>query len=185
MLLTLVPYLRAKLDSLYAARIAQSTAAAAAAAGGSERNRISSDSTISDAAAQQPAYSLFRSPFASRLVVQRQILDLFQRAYPFIASAHEGSRFVYQLFYLLGKTRYFSPELHALGLVVARVSGQDVAAAEQQRATHHSQRLQQARSGGGGPAVRAVREGWVKVSSSAGTHTRSALILAVFGYKVK
>jgi hypothetical protein len=110
---------------------------------------------------------------------------VLRAVYPFLAGAHEGARFAYQLFYLLGKSPYFSPELHLAGLVVSRVSGPDLAAAARRTAAARVMRLQRARTGGGGALGRGLREGWVRMTDAVNEHTRSALILAVFGYKVR
>jgi peroxin-12 len=188
MLLTLVPYLRAKLDAFYLEAMARTTTAAA------RNNNNISDSTTSRSSSTSPATagsgttpsqsSSTEQQQREHIDYQRKAMEIFQTVYPFLSSAHEAARFWYQLLYLLNKTPYFSPELHLLGLVVARVSGQDVSMAERRKEMRHNERLQWARRGRGGPIFRLVRESWVQVSSAAGTHTRSALILAVFGYKL-
>ena len=172
MLLTLVPYLRAKLDTWY---------------------RISSlqdiPSPISTPQVESPNAQGNTRPSSVpvlplRIAVQRKILEICRRIYPLLSSTHEAARFLYQLFYLLDRSPYFSPELHLLGIIVARVTAQDAAVAQRRKDAREAQRLQWARQGRGGPAMHAVREAWVKFSSAASTHTRSALVLAVFGYKV-
>lgn len=168
MLLTLVPYLRAKLDAWYRISSLQDV-----------RARAPVPSSTPSAPSESSSSSL-----NSRMAVQRRVFELCRRIYPLLSSAHEASRFLYQLFYLLDRSPYFSPELHLLGIVVARVTAQDAALTERRREAQHAQRLQWARTGRGGPAMHAVREAWVKFSSAASTHTRSALVLAVFGYKV-
>jgi peroxin-12 len=122
--------------------------------------------------------------YSEQLDYQQRAMEVFRAVYPFLSSTHEAARFWYQLLYLLNKTPYFSPELHLLGLVVARVSGQDVAMAERRKAMRYNERLQWAQQSRGWPFSQRVREAWVRVSSAVGTHTRSALILAVFGYKL-
>ena len=52
-------------------------------------------------------------------------LRAFVLLYPWVAAAHEGARFAYQLMYLLGRTPYYSPGLHLLRLQVVRLTGQE------------------------------------------------------------
>jgi len=181
MLLTLVPYLRAKLDAFYL----KATAAAARGTTSMYSNNTTASSTPA-AAQDTPNNSQDTSTrlYSEPIDYQQRAMEVFRAVYPFVSSAHEAARFWYQLLYLLNKTPYFSPELHLLGLVVARVSGQDVAMAERTKETRYNERLQWAQQGLGGPFSQRAREAWVRVSAAIGTHTRSALILAVFGYKL-
>lgn len=55
---------------------------------------------------------------AARRRLQAAALRAFLLLYPWAAAAHEGARFAYQLLYLLGRTPYYSPGLHLLGLQV-------------------------------------------------------------------
>jgi peroxin-12 len=181
MLLTLVPYLRAKLDALYLEAMAT---ASRQTANSSTTATATSDSRTSSATSQPTSTQDSSSSLLQQIDYRRRAIEVFRAVYPFLSSAHEAARFWYQLLYLLNKTPYFSPELHLLGLVVARVSVQDVAMAERRKEMRYNERLLWARQGRGGPLIQKIRETWVRVSSAAGTHTRSALILAVFGYKL-
>ena len=86
----LVPYIRAKLDRLYEEESIRQRA----------RQALPDD-------ARDASWRAFYA-------------RAFVRAYPWCVAAHEGSRFAYQLLYLLGKTPYYLPGLHLLGLRVAR-----------------------------------------------------------------
>lgn len=180
MLLTLVPYLRAKLDAFYLDATARATNYMY-----STDNNITSSSTPAAAPdTSNNSQNTRTREHSEQINYQRRAVEVFRAIYPFLSSAHEAARFWYQLLYLLNKTPYFSPELHLLGLVVARVSGQDVAMTERRKEMRYKERLQWAQQGPGGPILQRVRTAWVRISSTAGTHTRSALILAVFGYKL-
>lgn len=50
----------------------------------------------------------------------------FVSAYPWLHAASEGLTFAYHLSYLLGAATTHSPVLHALGMQMTRVSGQDM-----------------------------------------------------------
>lgn len=155
-LLTLLPYIRAKMDAFYNRSIAEAHFA---------RDTSNEDNTT------RPTVSY--------------IGHLFTRGYPYCAAAFEAGRFAYQLLYLLGRSPHYSPELHLLGLVVRRVSGQDVATAKAWRASERAKRLQASRDSRVPFLMRFILEGWVRLSDAAVDHTHSALVLMVFGYKVR
>lgn len=175
-LITLLPFLKAKVDALYVNARQQ---AQQAQHGGSSWAVPPAASAAATSPASAPAAPSPRDLWRKRAVAA------FLKVYPWVNAAHEGSKFFYQLIYLVGKSPYFSPELHLLGLVVARVSGQDAAAAAQQRDARHTARLSRARGGPGGSLLSLLRVAWVRATTAVGEHTRSALILTVFAFKVR
>jgi peroxin-12 len=170
-LLTLAPYLKARLDALY---LQHARGGGTSAPGAPPPPRLPPP----PAAAAAPA---------ARALQQLQVhaARAFLLLYPWANAAHEGARFAYQLFYLLGRTPYYSPDLHLLGLVVRRVSGQEAAASERARQARRSERLRGAGAGRGPSALRALRAGWARARGAAADHTRSALVLSVFAFKVR
>lgn len=50
---------------------------------------------------------------------------LFLAVYPYLHMTHEGTILAYQLLYLMGKSTFFSPSSHLLGMVVRRVTAAD------------------------------------------------------------
>jgi len=180
-MISLIPFLKGKLDALYVSNIQQVQRAHLMAM------------NESNSTAHPPPPNASSSPSSGdvtrlRLRLRQYTLNAFQRIYPWVNAAYEGSRFFYQLFYLLNRTPYFSPELHILGLTVARTSASDMAAEAQQRETSRRERLRRARDttpGLGGAPIRLLREGWIRVTAAAVDNTRNALILAVFAFKVK
>ncbi len=174
-LLTLVPYLRAKADALHA-RHARGGAAGGGVLALALRRAAASADAPTDAAPHDSTPPPTTALAAWRARLQPLALRAFIAAYPYVASAHEGARFAYQLLYLLGRSPYYSPELHALRLTVARASAADAAAAAS--ATVAGRAARAARLGGG-LAARLAAAG-----DAAADHARGALILAVFGYKL-
>jgi len=117
MLLTLSPFLKAKLMAVYKSR-----------AGGGEEG-ASSTATIRSiwGMVKQGRYA-------------RAATELFYTAFPAAYTATEAVDLGYKLMYLLHVTPYYSPLLHVLGLRVARVSAEDAAALRRSRdARRHAQ----------------------------------------------
>lgn len=77
------------------------------------------------------------------------------------------------------------PGLHLLGLSVARVSGAEVAEAARARAARRAARLAAARRPGSPSPLGLLRWAWLRAGHLAVDHTRSALILSVFAFKVR
>jgi peroxin-12 len=114
--------------------------------------------------------------------LRRRALRLFLALYPYLHAGWEGAHFVYQLLYLLDASQCHSPLLQLLGTKLVRLTGPEVHRAEQQRAQLRQQQLQ--RAGEGRPrAAAALARAWVHASAALSDHSRSALVLAVFGFK--
>lgn len=58
-----------------------------------------------------------------KLVIR--LIRLFKKVYPTISFLYYGSNLAYNVAYLFGKTRYYTPWLHLLGLEVKRMSMND------------------------------------------------------------
>ncbi|KAL1935220.1 hypothetical protein VTP01DRAFT_4360 [Rhizomucor pusillus] len=54
-----------------------------------------------------------------------RFIQLFRKVYPFINALYHGSNLAYNIAYLFGKTRYYTPWLHLLGLELKRMSMND------------------------------------------------------------
>lgn len=98
---TLVPFLRSKLDALHQQLQIQ-------------QQQPPRQGQAAAALGERGAGSLG----AARRRLRAAALRAFLLLYPWAAAAHEGARFAYQLLYLLGRTPYYSPGLHLLGLQV-------------------------------------------------------------------
>ena len=106
--------------------------------------------------------------------VQRAAQRTLVATYPFCHAAIEGCEFSYQAAYLVAGAPFFSPYLHHAGVVLARASPSQTAAAA--KATRRRRRAQLA---GRGAAARATMQaGWF-----INDHAREALILFVLGFK--
>ena len=230
--LVLAPYLRSKMEALYM----RNTRPAAEAAAGDWRSAgmgqqsaeggwtprvplpLPPPPTITasnDGDSQSPL--LLSAANRARLTRARQLANhAFVRAYPALAAAVEGAKFIYQASYLLDAPltsspssapssssspppAFFSPSLHLLRQTAVRVSGPELseaaaaAAAARARAEASARRrglFGGGRSGdlaapppptsiGGSLRVAALRASW-----AVSDHSRSALVLAVFGFKL-
>ncbi|KAJ1915521.1 ubiquitin-protein ligase peroxin 12 [Tieghemiomyces parasiticus] len=111
-LLVVVPYLKAKLDLLYERH---GGGGAAVAFLFSNRGRTPSDNADLAAA----------PPLAARL--RTWIREAFLASYPYLHAAYHLLPLGYSLAYLLGRTRYYSPWLHLMGLEIQRMTHEDYA----------------------------------------------------------
>lgn len=99
-------------------------------------------------------------------------------------TALDALRLAYQLAYLLDLTDWWSPELHAMGLVVKRTT-QDEAKNLRDRLEGHRQTLLD--SWGGDPAqgpAAALRRVLLRATFLTSDWARSGVALAVFGFKL-
>ena len=159
-ILTLLPFLKAKLYRLYA----------------QHRNQ---DQRSNSDPVNEPTWDLFRSRKFSKLAKKMML-----KMYPWTSATFELLFFYYKLMYLLGKTPYFSPDLQFLGLSVVRLNPNEHARIEMERAKHRSSRIESIRSSKSFFITKLIREGGARFQQAISDHTRTALILAVFGFKV-
>ncbi|KAI8475553.1 MAG: Pex12 amino terminal region-domain-containing protein [Monoraphidium minutum] len=110
-------------------------------------------------------------------------LVLFVRAYPYIHAAVEGSKFSYQLAFLLGASDFNSPAMRLLGQRLARMSAPEMARLEKEKQRSRAARLAAVQQRGSRIA-RGAGRAWLAARFAAADHTSSALILAVFGFKI-
>ena len=65
--------------------------------------------------------------------MEQRIRNVFLKLYPFLHLAHEGALLSYQWAYLFGRSIYCSPTLHALGIIVRRITLEDLRKQESNR----------------------------------------------------
>ncbi|KAK9868707.1 hypothetical protein WJX84_006575 [Apatococcus fuscideae] len=119
---------------------------------------------------------------ASLAWLRRQALRLFLFGYPWLHAAWEGLRFGFQLLYLLDSSAFYSPELWLLGQSVVRVSGTELMEGERRKGQARQKQLQRTPSK---PALlQLLQRGWLRATWAVADHTRNALILSVFGFKL-
>lgn len=159
-ILTILPFLKAKFYRLYT----------------HHRNQ---DQRSNSDPANEAIWGLFRSRKFSVLAKK-----LLLKVYPWTSATFELLFFYYKLMYLLGKTPYFSPDLHFLGLSVVRLNPNEHARIEMEKAKHRSSRIDTIRSSNSFFITKVIREGGARFQQAISDHTRTALILAVFGFKV-
>ncbi|KAL3796976.1 hypothetical protein HJC23_000729 [Cyclotella cryptica] len=63
----------------------------------------------------------------------QKIRDIFVKFYPYFHLSHEGSIFLYQFAYLLEYTPYWSFSLHALGVILRRMTAADMQHTDSQK----------------------------------------------------
>lgn len=63
------------------------------------------------------------TPTRRRLAIR--LIRLFRLIYPYINSIYHASNLAYNIGYLFGKTRYYTPWLHLIGLEIKRMSMAD------------------------------------------------------------
>ena len=127
----------------------------------------------------EPMWDLFRSGKFSTLAKK-----VLLKVYPWTSVSFEMLYFYYKLMYLLGKTPYFSPDLHFLRLSVVRLNPNEHAKIEMEKAKYRSSRFESIRSSNSFFISKLLRVGGARLQQAISDHTRTALILAVFGFKV-
>eukprot|EP00978_Attheya_sp_CCMP212_P013835 scaffold34882_cov52-Attheya_sp.AAC.6 len=81
------------------------------------------------ASQQQQQQPLSHGSFDWRLQRKRtteKIRSLFVLVYPYLHMTHEGTIVFYQWSYLVGRSVFYSPSLHALGMIIRRVTMADI-----------------------------------------------------------
>lgn len=109
---------------------------------------------------------------------------VFAVVYPYMQVSTDMVFFMYQIMYFLGKTPYYTPDLHILGLKVARLSANDRARIASAMARHRSERLCAISKSNSYRLVKIWKLMSAHAQHALSDHSRTALILAVFGFKV-
>lgn len=104
-----LPYVKCKLDLLYGK---VSGGSASSILGDNEQEEMQNEELAN------PDTKPMR-----KLVIH--FIRLFKKIYPIMNFLYHGSNMAYNVAYLFGKTRYYTPWLHLLGLQVKRMSMND------------------------------------------------------------
>ncbi|CAL8466830.1 g6366 [Coccomyxa elongata] len=181
MFLVGVPYVKAKLEALYNRHRRPTEGLLGLTL---RRPLVPQSSTATQQNADQREAGGGSSRWQHRLAQARALgLAAFMRLYPWLHMVQEGLSFSYQLAYLLQASPYFSPTLHILRQHVERASGQQLALADRAKRQQRRQEITGVRSSGNF-IVRLVQEGVLRAGYALSDHTRNALILAIFGFKL-
>jgi len=78
----------------------------------------------------------------SRTTIDSSSKQQFMRIYPYFHMIHEGSIFLYQFAYLMGYTPYWSFSLHALGVMLRRMTVADVQQQQKEKQMKQQQQVQ-------------------------------------------
>lgn len=192
----LLPYIRTKLDKAYRRHAAAVHGGGHGVLGLVLRRYSEGGSTEASSARSMPG------PVPGQGQGARDtLLRAFVRCYPWLHAGMEGATFAYHLLYLLGASPVHHPVLQALGVTMARVSGQDLMAAERAKTARRQATLASlsAPSAAAAGAAAGVAAAAAPSRLAAGRlwllrrlltarwavedNTRGALILAVFGFK--
>lgn len=128
-LTVLAPYAKAKLDALYNKWSAALPPAPSSSSSGSSRARRAARQQMGrrlgggdgdEDEGQEQEEEQEQEELGVRL------RRAFVAMYPLLHASYEGSYFVYQWAYLLGRTKYYSPLLHLAGQALRRVTREDL-----------------------------------------------------------
>lgn len=104
-----LPYVKCRLDLLYQK---VTGGGSASILGDNEQEELENEELANS-----------RTKPTRKLVIR--LIRLFKKVYPTISFLYYGSNLAYNVAYLFGKTRYYTPWLHLLGLEVKRMSMND------------------------------------------------------------
>ena len=188
-LLVALPYVKVKLDRWHnylKRRAAQhqqlptSLGAASGLAAGGGAGSSSGSGDGSDAAGGAAGGGVYVRAAARCWRLVNWFNSVFEALYPFLHFAGEGAFFVYQLAYLFGHTRYYTPFYHLAGLELRRVTAEDLMAQRQTRAKRQMQRALQHRGPG---VVRAVRRLLSNLLHTSLEYSKFVLPITIFFFK--
>eukprot|EP00879_Flechtneria_rotunda_P025849 GHRR01027501.1.p1 GENE.GHRR01027501.1~~GHRR01027501.1.p1 ORF type:complete len:323 (+),score=103.21 GHRR01027501.1:793-1761(+) len=166
----LLPYIKAKCDQLYAKH--------------SPQRGVLGLAIARQAATAQQVVGSSNTYFSKCIATLKQGgITALVLLYPYIHAACEGSKFVYQLMYLLDVTDCHSPILHLLGQRLVRLSGSEMAMMHLAKEQHRQQQLLRAQQHGS-QAARLLHSWWLKGASVLTDHMRSVLICSIFAFKI-
>jgi len=78
----------------------------------------------------------------NRTTIDSSFKQQFMQIYPYFHMMHEGSIFLYQFAYLMGYTPYWSFSLHALGVMLRRMTVADVQQQQKEKQMKQQQQVQ-------------------------------------------
>eukprot|EP00957_Ditylum_brightwellii_P000315 24833-Ditylum_brightwellii.AAC.1 len=120
MLAALAPYVKEKLDLMYKRenrRLATSS--------GENGDRIQQQRPSQTNCNRHENHGSQSNSITNQSSLYKRLQRLFIATYPFLHMTHEGTVLAYRFAYLIGKSVYYGPSLHALGLVLRRVTQAD------------------------------------------------------------
>ncbi|CAD7696295.1 unnamed protein product [Ostreobium quekettii] len=163
--LVAVPYMKAKLDSLFVqhgrVRTLQQTME------GTDETGESSRSPTND--------------LRQRLCLW--LMRGFSSIYPWIHAGYEGSLLAYQVLYLVEKTQCFTPWLHILGLRIVRAPAEDQMRKKNRLRMQRWRRIQDIRGSASWSWLRVLKETLLQSGWAISDNVRTSLIMAVFAFK--
>ncbi|KAG2217287.1 hypothetical protein INT45_005389 [Circinella minor] len=104
-----LPYVKCRLDLFYSQI---SGGLSASILGGNEQEEREQEELLD-----------MDTPTRRKLAIR--LTQLFRKVYPYINMLYHGSNLAYNIAYLFGKTKYYSPWLHLIGLEIKRMSMAD------------------------------------------------------------
>eukprot|EP00877_Chromochloris_zofingiensis_P013434 jgi/Chrzof1/8344/Cz03g06270.t1 len=166
-----LPYIQAKCDKLYNKHVPRTVLGLA----------VARATSASSGSSQRPAGQAPWQQFLWRC--QKHALQGFVHVYPYAHSAIEAAKFGCQLMYLLDASAWHSPVLYCLRQQLVRMSGLELAQMERDKQQHRAADLAHARQRKPW-AASILSQLWHHAVNIVNDHTRTVLILAVFGFKI-
>ena len=129
----LAPYAKAKLDALYThwkdvlpPPPPPPPPPRSSSSSSSSRRRHRRSSNNNDADENEDEDEEEQRPPPPQEPLRLRLRRAFVSMYPLLHASYEGSFFLYQWAYLLGRTKHYSPLLHLLGVVLRRLTHEDL-----------------------------------------------------------
>ncbi|KAG0586375.1 hypothetical protein KC19_2G085800 [Ceratodon purpureus] len=176
-----LPYLKYKLEAAVNAQRGNALQAALWGRGDPEDEDYGDLEPIREADVPHSTQELIRSSASWREPFKQLVLRALVKCYPWVHAATEGASFAYQLLYLLDATRFYTPALQYMGLVVRRSTGQELmnaAKVVEERRNHEFGRIS-------GPShIQTLQRGLLRFTYTALDYAQTGLIASVFLFKM-
>ncbi|KAI8113315.1 hypothetical protein M9435_003319 [Picochlorum sp. BPE23] len=187
-LMTLAPFLRAKLMKMYTNYSSNST--------DQHSNNNNHGATVCWKDVLDALWKRRHNSDDRKTHYYRNLMDTIQmccrqhakrlcvKAVPWLHTSAHMVDLCYKLLYLLQKSPYYSPAHHFIGIRVAQLSADDVARTRHEKMVHRQSILDSIQKSTAPLPFKLLRTGSLKIKHYVSDHTTTALILAVFGFKV-
>lgn len=187
-LMTLAPFLRAKLMKMYTRYTASRSSSTSTP---SEQHPRVSWKNVVDAVSRKRQSS--NTTRMMQCITAIETIGLYCRqhakslciqAVPWLHTSAHMVDLSYKLLYLLDKSPYYSPAHHFIGIRVAQLSSDDIARNRHEKMVHRQSMLDSIQQSTALRPIKLLRIGSLRIKHYVSDHTTTALILAVFGFKV-
>ncbi|CAK4162737.1 unnamed protein product [Aphanomyces euteiches] len=164
-----IPYLKAKTDAYYQSLLATP-----------DTGSVAPETSTTD---ERPSRFQAFWRHWRHLRFWSSLKRFFVDVYPAAHFSYEGVFLMYQWMYLFGYTPHFSPFLHAMKLVFARITPKDITAFDSQRMRHRTNVLASLSTGATNSTWNAVRRWLYQATWTAIDYSQTIVVLAIVGFK--